>query len=30
MELVLLGLRWEICLAYLDDVIIFGRTFEAS
>ena len=28
MELVLVGLRWEVCLAYLDDIIIFGRTWE--
>ena len=28
MELVLAGLRWEICLAYLDDVVVFGRTWE--
>lgn len=28
MELVLAGLSWEVCLAYLDDVIIFGRTWE--
>ena len=28
MELVLAGLRWEICLAYLDDIVIFGSTFE--
>ena len=28
MELVLAGLRWEICLAYLDDVVVFGRSFE--
>jgi len=28
MELVLAGLSWEVCLAYLDDVVIFGRTWE--
>ena len=28
MELVLKGLRWKICLIYLDDVIVMGRTFE--
>ena len=28
MDLVLSGLKWNACLVYLDDVIIFGRTFE--
>ena len=28
MELVLAGLRWGICLAYLDDIVVFGHTFE--
>ena len=28
MELVLAGLRWETCLIYLDDVVVFGRTWE--
>ena len=28
MELVLVGLNWEICLAYLDDVVVFGRSWE--
>lgn len=28
MELVLAGLRWDICLAYLDDIVVFGHTFE--
>lgn len=28
MESVLRGLNWETCLVYLDDVIIFGRTFD--
>ena len=27
MELALRGLQWSCCLIYLDDVIIFGRTF---
>ena len=28
MELVLSGLHWQICLIYLDDIIIFGKTFS--
>ena len=28
MGLVLAGFRWEICLAYLDDVVVFGRTWK--
>ena len=28
MELVLKGFHWKICLIYLDDVIVIGRTFE--
>ena len=28
MELILRGLQWERCLVYLDDVIVFGKTFE--
>ena len=28
MELVLSGLHWQICLIYLDDIIVFGRTFS--
>ena len=28
METVLAGLNWQICLIYLDDIIIFGKTFE--
>jgi hypothetical protein len=28
MDLVLTGLTWEICLAYIDDVIIVAKTFE--
>lgn len=28
MELVLAGLSWEVCLAYLDDVVVFGRSWE--
>lgn len=30
MDLVLAGLQFEICLAFLDDVIIFGSTFEEN
>ncbi len=22
------GLRWESCLAYLDDIVVFGHTFD--
>ena len=28
LELVLAGLSWEVCLAYLDDVVVFGHTWE--
>ena len=28
MELALRGLQWQICLIYLDDIIVFGSTFE--
>ena len=28
MEYVLAGMQWEICIVYLDDIIIFSRTFE--
>ena len=30
MELVLRRLRWERCLVYLDDVIVFGKMFEEA
>lgn len=30
MELVLKGLQWERCLLYIDDVIVFGRSFEET
>ena len=28
METVLAGLNWKICLIYLDDIIVIGKTFE--
>jgi len=28
MNLLLAGLHWQICLVYLDDILIFSRTFE--
>ena len=28
METVLAGLHWPMCLIYLDDVIVIGKTFE--
>ena len=30
METVLAGLNWQICLIYLDDIIVHGESFEAS
>ncbi|MCG8075029.1 MAG: reverse transcriptase, partial [Candidatus Thiodiazotropha taylori] len=30
METVLAGLQWDICLIYIDDVIVHGRTFEEA
>lgn len=29
-ELVLRGLRWEKCLCYLDDIIVFGKSFDQA
>ncbi len=28
MDMVLAGLTWRICLVYMDDIIVFSRTFE--
>ena len=28
MDYVLSGLRWKVCLLYLDDIIVFSKTFE--
>ena len=28
MDMILAGLQWSRCLVYLDDIIIFGTTFE--
>ena len=28
MDVVLADLQWNICLVYLDDIIVFGRSFE--
>ena len=28
MEMALKGLQWITCLIYIDDIIVFGRTFE--
>ena len=28
METVLAGLQWQICLIYLDDIIVIGKSFE--
>ena len=30
METVLSGLQWRQCLVYLDDIIVFGRSFEKT
>ena len=27
-EMTLQGLQWRTCLIYIDDIIVFGRTFE--
>ena len=29
METVLAGLNWQICLIYIDDIIVHGESFEA-
>jgi hypothetical protein len=28
MQLVLVGLQWQVCLVYLDDIIVYSRTYE--
>jgi len=28
MTMVLAGLHWDICLVYIDDIIVMGRSFE--
>lgn len=30
MDIVLAGLLWDICLVYMDDIIVFGRTMNIS
>ena len=30
MERVLMGLQWQVCLCYLDDIIVFGATFQET
>lgn len=30
MEMVLVGLNFNICLVYIDDIIIFGETFDGT
>ena len=30
METVLAGLQWDICLIYIDDIIMYGKTFKES
>ena len=30
MELTLSGLTWKCCLVYLDDIIVYGRTFDKA
>ena len=29
MDTVLSGLQWQVCLIYLDDIIVYGKTFDA-
>ena len=28
MDLLLVGIQWNSCLVYLDDIIVLGKTFE--
>lgn len=30
MEVVLAGLNFNVCLVYIDDIIIFGKTFDET
>ncbi|MCP4454434.1 MAG: hypothetical protein GY809_23505, partial [Planctomycetes bacterium] len=30
MEVILRGLQWKLCMVYVDDVIVFGRTIEET
>ena len=30
METVLAGLQWDICLKYINDIIVYGKTFEEA
>ena len=30
MSQVLRGLQWEHCLVYIDDILVFGRSFDSS
>ena len=27
MDVLLSGLKWHVCLVYIDDIVIFGRSF---
>ena len=30
MSQVLCGLQWERCLVYIDDILVFGRSFDSA